>query len=100
MYTNRQYTEQHSNTENTVRNIQNNKNTTEVQHTHDKSYFNLRKINQKWICFTENAQPYKRWYKVKIQEEVTETFPALCVAGYIKIVLTETLDTGFQAGYL
>jgi hypothetical protein len=46
-YTKQQYTEQHNNTENTVRDTQNNKNTTHIQHTHDKSYFNVRKINQK-----------------------------------------------------
>ena len=31
----------------------------EIQYTHDKSYFNLSKINQKQICPTQNAQPYK-----------------------------------------
>jgi hypothetical protein len=51
-----QYTEQHNNTENTIRNIENNRNTTDIQYTHDKSYFNLSKTNQKLICPTQNAQ--------------------------------------------
>ena len=36
IYTKQQYTEQHNNIENTLRKIQNNKNTTEIQYTHDK----------------------------------------------------------------
>jgi hypothetical protein len=53
----KQYTEQHNNTENTVRNIENNKNTTDTKYTHDKSYVNLSKTNQKRICPTQNTQP-------------------------------------------
>jgi hypothetical protein len=59
IYTEQQYTEQRNNTESTTQNMQNNKNTTEIQYTHDKSYLNLSKINQKQICPTQNAQSYK-----------------------------------------
>ena len=45
IYTKQQYREQHNNTENTVRNIQNYKNTRDIQYTHDKIYFNSSKIN-------------------------------------------------------
>jgi hypothetical protein len=58
IYTKQQYTEQHNNTENTVRNIY--KNTTDIQYTHDKGCFDLGKINQKRICSTKQAQNYKR----------------------------------------
>jgi hypothetical protein len=47
---------------NTVQNIKNNKNTTDIQCRHDKSYFNLSKIYQKRICAAQNAQFYKRKY--------------------------------------
>jgi hypothetical protein len=55
----KQYTENHNNTEETVRNIKGDKNTTEIQSTPVKSYFNLSKMYQKRICLTQNAQPYK-----------------------------------------
>jgi putative heme iron utilization protein len=54
IYTKQQYTELHSNTENTIRNIQNNKNTREIQFAHDKSYFNLSEINERRICLDSN----------------------------------------------
>jgi hypothetical protein len=60
IYAKQQTTQNNTIIQKTIWNIQNNKNTTEIRYTHDKSYFNLIKIKQKQICPTQNAQPYKR----------------------------------------